>query len=371
MVDRDKVIATAHEFIRLGDPLSAMNVARLLNQGTKGAMERYFMDKTVKCPTKSNLIEFLSEQIAEQSAMEATLRKGDFSVLKGTGLDIVAIPNTIDVLVLPIGHLFSSLDIKVYIVREEDLGSAKEKAAQLVRKETEIIESVDSELMVGREAAKLFIEYHELEGDLLGFPQCCISDYVKTKLAVRNYIADNYGFSDGRAAATPEERAILQEVQRGTWRLLIENRNRLHELAKKGSAEFPRYFYSFVTLGFFPCSYDCRDALRLGIENEAAMPEDLALLYRSLLIGRSLGDMLKMFLNLKRRDGELNDGVLQQATDFLRTYPFHPPKARGELSKLAQMDKVALAMLIAKKAGFDIEPERELSSFQMDSIRIR
>jgi len=62
---------------------------------------------------------------------------------------------------------------------------------------------------------------------------------------------------------------------------------------------------------------------------------------------------------------------LQHAIDFLRAYPFHPPKARGELSRLAQMDKVALAMLIAKGAGFDIEPERELSSFQMHAIRIR
>ncbi len=78
----------------------------------------------------------------------------------------------------------------------------------------------------------------EKEGKLLGYPKCCIKNYVESKRAI-----------------PAESKIILEMFEKGSFKKLFT--------ALESSRIEP--IYSLFTSNFYPCSIDCNNAVSLGL----------------------------------------------------------------------------------------------------------
>ena len=89
------------------------------------------------------------------------------------------------------------------------------------------------------------LEIVKLEGKLLGYPECCINEFLDLK---KRAILNNYSLS-------PEKKTILELLESGLL-------NKFHELLE--NIDSFEYVYSLFSLNFYPCSIFCKKAIKIG-----------------------------------------------------------------------------------------------------------
>ncbi|HID43166.1 MAG TPA: DUF483 domain-containing protein [Archaeoglobaceae archaeon] len=96
---------------------------------------------------------------------------------------------------------------------------------------------------------KSIIKINRIEGELLGYPECCISEFVKDKAEGKHH----------------ETKIAMECLQIDEFEVAIDcflNPDKVKE------TEFPDFFYSHFTQNFYPCSIYCKDAVKIGKTNE-------------------------------------------------------------------------------------------------------
>jgi len=108
------------------------------------------------------------------------------------------------------------------------------------------------------------VKINRLEGELLSYPDCCISGFVKDK-------------KDG---IFHETKITLECLQNEEFEVAIDC---FLSPEKVRTTELPDFFYSHFTSNFYPCSILCKKAIKIGKTNEEYFDE-FKELYRGKLI---------------------------------------------------------------------------------------
>jgi hypothetical protein len=145
---------------------------------------------------------------------------------------------------------------------------------------------------------------NELEGELLGYPDCCISNFSKRK-RLRNL---------GKNVKSPEGEIAEEFVNTG-YHLLVDRVFSNRALLK--DAELPN---SLFTFNFYPCSIKCKKAEKTGERCKNALAEiGEETLFKAGVLS-VMCDILKLCIKMKRINGKNRDYCYTNPEEIIRMF---------------------------------------------------
>lgn len=102
---------------------------------------------------------------------------------------------------------------------------------------------------LSRDLKEKVVGINRMEGELLAYPQCCVSEFIKSKEEGRNHETD----------------IVLQCLKNRDLELALDcfiNPQKVKEV------ELPDSFYSHFTSNFYPCSIECENAIGISKRNK-------------------------------------------------------------------------------------------------------
>lgn len=142
-----------------------------------------------------------------------------------------------------------------FLCNGEKSEEVREKLSRIRDTELETFKELDtSDLngsveVLGSELVEKIVTINRMEGELLSYPQCCISEFIESREEKRNHETD----------------IALQ---------CLKNRDLEFALdcfltpQKVRDVELPNSFHSHFTSNFYPCSIECEDAIGISKRNE-------------------------------------------------------------------------------------------------------
>ncbi len=141
--------------------------------------------------------------------------------------------------IISFGKVLISPELQFYACRIEDEDWLKDKLAKIRKAEEKILRSGKAEKIC---------KINELEGKMLGYPECCIENFVRKK-KMRNL---------GKRVISPEgqiaEEFLSEEYYKVLDSVFLANKD-------VESVELP---LSLFALNFYPCKLSCKKAKRIG-----------------------------------------------------------------------------------------------------------
>ncbi len=185
------------------------------------------------------------ENARKLAEMEIRSSEG-YEILREMGLEAIPYPSMLDRVLMRVVP-----DFIVYVCRRE----RKERVEGILRK----IRRAEMRAISGSKVHALKVL--RMEGRLLGYPECCVSSFVRLK---------GEGIS-------PEARTVELCIEEGLFGTALE-------IFEKGGGDFPEELYSFFTSNFYPCRPGCERAVRIGKAIEDSLDEGLRVVYRFKII---------------------------------------------------------------------------------------
>lgn len=133
------------------------------------------------------------------------------------------------------------------------------------------------------------VTINKTEGKLLGYPRCCVSEFIKAKEEGRNH----------------ETEIALQCLKNNDLEFALDCFLRPHKVK---DVELPDSFYSHFTSNFYPCSVDCKKAIGISKRNEKYLSR-FSTAYKGRLILNVLYHLAASYGSyqiVRQRDLELN-----------------------------------------------------------------
>ena len=161
--------------------------------------------------------------------------------LRELGIDVLPFCTIVDKIIsskeMPI---FPNVQYYVYKIEEED--SVKKILEKIRKMEIEILNSKNIKSQL-----KNRLKIIKLEGELLGYPKCCINEFIKLK---KKNILEGY-------KVTPEKKVIIDLLNS---KMLEE----FQKIIESSLSYFNESLYSLFSMNFYPCSIACRNAIKVG-----------------------------------------------------------------------------------------------------------
>ncbi len=153
--------------------------------------------------------------------------------------------NELDMEVLPfctlIDRILSSKEILVFpTVQYYVYDSSKERQ---IRKKLRRIRKLEMMILEKQDKLKNRMKIIKREGELLGYPKCCINEFLKLKRKAVLF-----------GSITPEKKVVMELLD-------LEILKTLPEIFNGLSFDL---FYSLFSLNFYPCTIKCKRAVKIG-----------------------------------------------------------------------------------------------------------
>ncbi len=185
---------------------------------------------------------------------ESTVRKGGvYRRLVEMGMDIVIAP----VLLSRVLSFEIVPDFSVYVCDVGGKGEVEKTVEKMAKLEKRAIKRRD---------LKCRLKISELEGGMLGYPKCCISNFVRLK-----------GESAIGRSIPPETFTILNCLKSGLFEELLR-------FFSNPPKELPQEFFAFFTSNFYPCDVNCSKAIDIGMRVYECLDSVKQKIYRCKLI---------------------------------------------------------------------------------------
>ena len=128
----------------------------------------------------------------------------------------------------------------------------------------------------------------EIEGRLLGYPECCIQNFIRSK------------------ESTPaESKLIIECIECGIFNVLLNS-------LEKSEVQ---PFYSFFTSNFYPCSIKCRKAIKIGKKLDECLDEYF-LAFRIRTMINALYYLTTAYKSFKLSQGEYKEVIKDFFSDI-------------------------------------------------------
>ncbi|MFO7965982.1 MAG: DUF483 domain-containing protein [Archaeoglobaceae archaeon] len=174
-----------------------------------------------------------------------------YTTSRGTGLEIIpcaTILNRISRPLLSPGFFF-------YLCNEQSSEKVREKISEIRKMELETLKELDTgdinsgAEQLGHDLVESIVNINKMEGDLLGYPQCCVSQFIRSREEGRNHETD----------------IALQCLKNKDLDLALDCFLTPQEVK---DIELPNSFHSHFTSNFYPCSTGCEKAIAISKRNE-------------------------------------------------------------------------------------------------------
>jgi len=188
------------------------------------------------------------------------LTKNEYNTIKDMGLDVAVFQAKINWIVssqepLPSNHLL------FYVFRKNC-----KKEVMKTLKEIERLEknpTLENRLRI-----------NELEGILLGYPDCCVREFIHLKR-----------LSSLGEALPPETKTVLECIRSGLFAEVLKN---------FPEPEIPEIAYSLFTSNFYPCKIGCTKAKRIGKDYKNYL-DKYSLAYRCKIVSNVINLLVPVF----------------------------------------------------------------------------
>jgi hypothetical protein len=228
----------------------------------------------------------------------SNLRREEHSALKEIGLKVISFKSRVDRIVSSKEPIFSPHTF-YYVF--------KHSSERFVVKTLEKIERLEK-----KPSLKNRLKINELEGEILGYPDCCISSFVNLKR----------GSVEGKTP--PETKTVLECMDSNVF---------LDVLKAFPEPKIPYCAYSLFTSNFYPCSIGCKKAIEIGKKCESFFDEidsRFGLFYRCKIVSNVLGLLVPIFEVSKIPNPKTDFG--KRAKDFVVSLGDLKPKAEKVIS---------------------------------------
>jgi len=288
----------------------------LVNPSFRIELERIKTGVT-ECAMPSHDFGFLSEYtdltltnpLLAKKLAESDLKKTkEYIFAKKLDLELVVAP-TLSGRVVPL-HL--SPDIIVYVCRSDRKKVVEKKAEKMFRLELRALR---------KESLKDWLKIFEIEGRMLGYPECCIEKFVKLK--EKSF----YGES-----VPPETAVIIQCLEQDFFEVLRFFRN---------PSEIPEQYFAFFTSNFYPCDVNCRRAISIGITVKEHLDERLGRIYERKLVLNVLNLLVSAYnayLLVKERGARTEFGKM--VSGYFESLPSEDLKMISYLARRLSSDGI-------------------------------
>ena len=190
---------------------------------------------------------------AKRFAESEIEKSEDYVKLAEMGLDVIVAPSILSrVLAFEIAP-----DLIVYVCRS--------KKRKVIERKLERIKSFEFKAIRER-SIKDRLRISKIEGEILGYPECCVSKFVEFK---KNSILGK--------SSPPETVTILECLESGIF-------NDTLSYFSNPPKELPQEYFAFFTSNFYPCTVDCSKAISIGMKTYERLDFGKKKIYRRKLI---------------------------------------------------------------------------------------
>jgi len=190
---------------------------------------------------------------AKRFAESEIKKHDDYSKLAGYGLDVIVAPSILSrVLTFEVAP-----DLIVYICRSSKKRSIEKKLEKIKALEVKAIK---------RRSIEYRIKISKIEGEILNYPQCCVSRFIELK-------RDSYL----NKSPPPETATILECLESNIFSNLLR-------YFLNPSDDIPQEYFAFFTSNFYPCNVNCSRAISVGMKLYERLDDYKRKVYRCKLI---------------------------------------------------------------------------------------
>ncbi len=231
----------------------------LVNPSFRIELERIKAGVT-DCVMPSHDFDFLSDyrglvrtnpKLAKKLAESDLKKTEEYKIVKKLDLEVIVAP-TLSGRVIP---LQISPDLIVYVCRSDRKDFVEKKVEKMLKLESRGL---------NRKSLKDWLKIFEIEGKMLGYPECCVEKFVKMK--EKSF----YGES-----VPPETDIIMRCLEHDFFEVLRFFRE---------PSEIPEHYFAFFTSNFYPCDVNCQKAISIGVAVREHLDEELRRIYERKLV---------------------------------------------------------------------------------------
>ena len=173
------------------------------------------------------------------------------------------------------GNVVISPELQFYLCKDD------------IARYTKKIRKTELKIVKSGNPSKIY-RINELEGEILGYPSCCISNFSKRK-RLRNA---------GKSIKSPEEVVADEFVEMGLHEILdavFSGKISLRDV------ELPNSLFAF---NFYPCTLKCERAEKIGEKCESVLEElEMGNLFRAGVVA-AMCDILEICIKMKKIEGK-------------------------------------------------------------------
>ena len=187
------------------------------------------------------------------------------------------------------GSVVISPELQFYLCRDD------------IARYTKKIRKTEMKILKSRNPSKIY-RINELEGEMLGYPSCCIGNFSRRK-RLRN---------TGKSIKSPEEVVADEFVEMGLHEILdavFSGKTSLEDV------ELPKSLFAF---NFYPCTIRCRSAEKIGEKCESALEElEMKYLFRAGVVA-AMCDILEICIKMKKIEGKNRSYCYERPEEIIK-----------------------------------------------------
>ncbi|GEM_PF-650553 len=236
-------------------------------------------------------------------------------------------------------------DIYFYVYSIENEKKVRKKLERIKKLEMNVIEKSERGIYTDKSLQDR-IKINELEGELLGYPECCVSEFTRLK---GEMIEARLSQKEEKNIVYPETKVVLECLREGLFDIALDCF--LHP-EKIAGMELPDSFYSHFTSNFYPCSIHCKKAVEIGKRYEEYLEEPYRTAYKSRLLLNVLFHLVSGFESykiIKTKGLDISTDYRKYVVDYFNKFDSETVKLLEKLNEALFHSPIELGnMLILK-----------------------
>ncbi len=247
-------------------------------------------------------------KLAKKLAESDLKKTEEYKVVKKLDLEVVVAP-TLSGRVVPFQI---SPDLIVYVCRSDRKDFVEKKAEKMLKLEWRGLR---------RKTLKDWLKIFEIEGRMLGYPECCVEKFVKMK--EKSF----YGES-----VPPETDVVMRCLEHDFFDVLR---------FFKEPSEIPEQYFAFFTSNFYPCDVNCQKAISIGVAVREHLDEKLRRIYERKLVLNVLNLLVSAYSTyLFVRDRGAKTEFGRMVKDFFESLSSEDLKIISDLARRFSSERV-------------------------------
>ncbi|HIP63587.1 MAG TPA: DUF483 domain-containing protein [Archaeoglobus profundus] len=253
---------------------------------------------------KYMIYDITTDDYVEEKIEKEIKRSNEYKTLKEMDLDVVVSVTILDRI---LSDLVIHPTVLVYVCNASKIDKIRKKMKKIKELEMKAIH---------RRSIEYRLKVNEMEGKLLNYPECCISNFVELK------------YKSMLGLTSPPETKLVMECLENNLLLkvlkLFENPDSLVD-----------EIYSLFTSNFYPCSIECSKAMDMGKRYEEFLEGKYKKAYRCKLVLNALYILLSAYNSYKfMKSPKTEYGQM--------VFKFFNNLSKSEINKIERINKLVM-----------------------------